>query len=412
MVSNPFCFFSLIPCALFGRIYIFFLQYLLSYLLSVLIFLFFISFFIENRKKIIPYLRSQYRNYILLIFTVIVCLIFAEAVLRLQERILKTSRHEVRHYEVCYSYKQNSAGFRDDEFKKTKDKGVFRVFLIGDSFVEGIVEEEKTLDKLMEKKCSEDNFNCEVYNLGKDGAGPSYYWVIANEFREYAPDLIVVSVYVDNDIERTQYYKTSPENKFLYPVEKLVNKIRTGSELLKMVNDYLEKRKLYSLAVLLPIDDAYLKLMHEGKITPWLIKRAMVGDNQLRYNYIVEQFYKDPAFKTNILAIKRLYKDIPFLLLINPSKIQVNLSYLDSMRKVGYFFKENKLIDRKIQDAIISWANENGIDCLDILPYMLQAPHNENFFYKIEDHYAAKGDEFVADILYSRLKKMGVLKRF
>jgi hypothetical protein len=336
-------------------------------------------------------------------------LLCAEIILRITVQAIKTLPHYCRGYEFSYRYRKNAQGFRDDEFTQAKAKGIFRIFLIGDSFVEGIVDEKHTFDKLLEKKCKEDGFNCEVYNLGISGKGPSGYWLIAQQFKSYNPDLVIVSVYVNNDIERILRFKTQKTNILARSFKKITVWLENNSALLKSTKEFFEKKSMHSYIKKIPIDYFYKELAYKDQINFWLLVFGQVGGVQEHYDAIVAQFYREPVFRNHILAIKKLYDGVPFLLLIIPSKFQVNVKYFDDMKKIGFTFKENKIIDRKIQDAIIKWCVDNGIDYFDILPAILASPANDSFFYRLDEHYNAQGNLFVIDKIYNYLKQRGIL---
>jgi len=68
--------------------------------------------------------------------------------------------------------KYNSQGFREDkEFSKTKSSGVFRIGILGDSYIFGQgIKANDRLSNLLEKLIKgKSKINCEVYNLGKCG---------------------------------------------------------------------------------------------------------------------------------------------------------------------------------------------------------------------------------------------------
>ena len=197
--------------------------------------------------------------------------------------MVNTRVRNIHNYEVDFRYRKNSLGFRDDEFKKTKEKNIFRIFLIGDSIVEGVVVDQKdALDKLLEKKCKEGGLNCEVYNLGVNGTGPLYYRLVAKQFKDYNPDLVIVSICVDNDIEpkRQSHNKAVPTTKIPYEIERVITYLRLHSELWKSIDQFLRTRKIFATLKQYPIDDFYKRLMYQGEINVWIIGRAMAGDNQ------------------------------------------------------------------------------------------------------------------------------------
>lgn len=106
----------------------------------------------------------------------------------------------------CYSTKvqTNSFGFHDYEFKKEKDPGVFRIAVLGDSYVEALqVPTDKSFHNLLEQELNQSmggSPKVEVYALGKSGNG-----TFANDLylRRYAlqfhPDLIIDAFLPGND---------------------------------------------------------------------------------------------------------------------------------------------------------------------------------------------------------------------
>lgn len=342
---------------------------------------------------------SNYKNYILLVFVVIILLIFAEFILRIN--LSGPVVIYAENYEFNYTSYLNSDYFRDDEFVKEKDEDTFRIFLIGDSFVIGVgVEQKETIDKLLEKRIIEDGVKYSVYNLGMVG-GPSEYYKTAKKFKEYNPDLVIVSLYVDNDIEEMTKYIGLTKVIKIIKSSTIVTSLQLALENVFKPNIYCDE-----WIKDMEINSFYKELMCKGKINPGLASRARIGDSQEYYTLLLKRFNTDSTTKNNILAIKKK-NNVPFLLLINPSKYQTNTLYFNELRKMGFIFNQDKVVDRKLQDVIISWAIENEIDYLDILPFMKES--NELFYHNIDDHYNVKGNYLVAEIIYNKLNEMQVL---
>lgn len=331
---------------------------------------------------------SLNKNYLLLFLIIIPLIILSEFALRFY---VSEKSIFVENYEYNYTAYFNSDHFRDDEF--TKDKNTFRIFIIGDSFVFGVgVKQEYTFDKLLERKCND--IKCEVYNLHTYGS-PSDYLIIAKKFKDYNPDLVIVSLYVDNDIEKT----TKEKNK--------LKKLIQSSAIITSLQTALSNTQPYSKLDNIKIDSFYKDLMHKGKINIGLSTRALVGDNQEYYNTLLERFNTDPTTKSSVLNIKKLYSNTPFLLLINPSKYQTNTAYFDELKKIGFVFNKDKVVNRRLQDAIISWAEENEIDYIDILPFMVNK--EDLFFHNIDDHYNEKGNKLIIEEIYNKLNEINAL---
>lgn len=75
--------------------------------------------------------------------------------------------------EYSIKYKINGFGFRDNEFEVNKSTSVFRIVVVGDSFVEGYgVELEDTFIKVLEKKLNISKKRYEVINAGVASYSP------------------------------------------------------------------------------------------------------------------------------------------------------------------------------------------------------------------------------------------------
>jgi hypothetical protein len=97
----------------------------------------------------------------------------------------------------------NSAGMRDREHTLAKPAGVFRVLLMGDSFMEALqVPFEASLPSLLERSLSQQTGRqVEVVNAGVSGWGTDDELRYLTDYGlKYDPDLIVVAVTLHNDI--------------------------------------------------------------------------------------------------------------------------------------------------------------------------------------------------------------------
>ena len=99
-----------------------------------------------------------------------------------------------REYAVAVTY--NSLGMRDKEYATDKSRGVRRIAIMGDSFVEALqVKTEETFVKLLEQKLNQlnDGWQYEVMNFGVSGYGPDQEWLWWRKTaRQFKPDLTIV----------------------------------------------------------------------------------------------------------------------------------------------------------------------------------------------------------------------------
>ncbi len=300
---------------------------------------------------------------------------------------------------------RNTDYFRDEEFKKQKDKNTYRIFLIGDSFVfSGAVKREEMVERILEERLNQNStMRYEVFNLGKNGANPKNYYDFAKQYKAYAPDLIILSFYVDNDVMREDSGESGEVGWNTLKLVQLFSRIPhlLHSFLSQKNNTESECPQLQNLKV----DEIYKKMACRGEINPYLLKnRVSIGDNQEYYDSLARRFHENPLTQKYLVATRELYPNLPMILLLNPSKYQVDPKYLADMKPLGFVFKNNQVLDRKLQDAIISWMSTHGFDVLDMLP-LFQGHDDQTFYISLDDHYSPAGNSFVAEALYQKLKK-------
>lgn len=96
----------------------------------------------------------------------------------------------------------NSLGMRDPERTQAKPAGVFRIAVFGDSMTEGVqVDLEQTFTQLLEARLKQRGLKVEVLNFGVNGYSPLQGYLLYRNFgKAFAPDLVIHSVFLDNDI--------------------------------------------------------------------------------------------------------------------------------------------------------------------------------------------------------------------
>jgi len=107
------------------------------------------------------------------------------------------------HYPTGIDAIANSRGHRDDEVDIPKPPGIFRILMIGDSFTVGAnVEQAEAYPQQLEQILNgPDGPKIEVVNSGVGGWGPFQYTeYLKNYGAQFEPDLVVVGLFVGNDI--------------------------------------------------------------------------------------------------------------------------------------------------------------------------------------------------------------------
>ncbi|MEW6351998.1 MAG: SGNH/GDSL hydrolase family protein [Thermodesulfobacteriota bacterium] len=93
----------------------------------------------------------------------------------------------------------NSKGFNGREFETKKAAGTYRIVVIGDSFVFGVVSQKDVFTYLIEERLRQSG-NVEVINMGICSTGPEHYRdLLLREGLELDPDMVIVGFFVGND---------------------------------------------------------------------------------------------------------------------------------------------------------------------------------------------------------------------
>lgn len=124
---------------------------------------------------------------------------------RLGYRAIPNSKMEHHESDFDVSVWINSEGLRDYEHKKEKDKNIFRILILGDSFTFGTgVNMEETYPKVLESMLNRHIVNedkkYEIINAGVPGYGTEQEYLYLEDLgKHYRPDLVIIGL-TNNDI--------------------------------------------------------------------------------------------------------------------------------------------------------------------------------------------------------------------
>jgi hypothetical protein len=339
--------------------------------------------------------KKNIKNLIIFLFVFFLGLILCEILLKKYNNFLNINKTiNVENFEFKASYSYNSFGFRDKNFDKNeKNKLIF----LGDSFVFGsAVDNNYTFNRIVEEKFKVENKkNIRVFNLGIPGAEPANYLKTFQNFKYLEPQVTVVFLYVDNDIIAS--YASSLKRKIV----SLVSDI----EILNILSKYFyKKNNIKNILDKYQVNHKYRDLFNKNLINPYILPRGS-QDTHLLYENFTKDFNNNNYTKNNLLKINKLAKEIKskFILVIIPSKYQVNKKYLSYLKKeLNFNVSRYDIVNDNLQKSIIKWAKDNEIETIDILPH-LKNDHQE-YYYLIDDHFNKNGNLLVANILFERLK--------
>lgn len=106
---------------------------------------------------------------------------------------------------MIFGYPLNSHGFKDEEFEP-KQKGVFRIVGIGDSFTFGVTPYPENFLTIAENELNKriSNPKIQIYNMGIPSIGPrEEVALLADEGLSWQPDLVMINFFVGNDFQES-----------------------------------------------------------------------------------------------------------------------------------------------------------------------------------------------------------------
>jgi hypothetical protein len=337
--------------------------------------------------------KKNIKNLIIFLFILFLGLILCEILLKKYNNFLNNSKTiKAENFEFKASYSYNNFGFRDKHFDKNEKN---KVIFLGDSFVFGsAVDSNYTFNRIVEKKFQiENKKNIRVFNLGVPGAEPANYLKTFQNFKYLEPQITVVFLYVDNDIIA-----------FRSGLKAEIVSLVSNVEILNILSKYFYKNNTKKIIDKYQVNQKYRDLFNKNLINPYILPRGS-QDTHLLYENFNKDFNNNNYTKNNLIKISQLAKKInsKFILVIVPSKYQVNKKYFSYLKKeLNFNVSRYDIVNNDLQKSIIKWAKDNEIETIDILPH-LKNDHQE-YYYLIDDHFNKNGNLLVANILFERLK--------
>jgi hypothetical protein len=287
----------------------------------------------------------------------------------------------------------NAEGFRDQPFTP-KTAGERRVIVLGDSFVSNVaVEEERVFTRLLERSLGETR----VFNLGVNGYGPVQEYLLLTQLLErYAPDLVVVVIYLRNDFTDNLGHRW---------VENLPSPAVRLSDDRRSVELFLPEAGAHA-----PEDRPLIKRLHLAYLVKhaaynlfaWLSStQALLGQPPEYYlckkatGPAAEELFKVMELMLLKIATYCRERSIPSLFVLAPSRVQAERPLWDRLlAQRGLAARD---YDRALpNDRLSAFAKRNGLAMLDLLPLMEAGASAPEGLYGPDQHWNEAGNAFVA----------------
>lgn len=291
----------------------------------------------------------------------------------------------------------NQLGVRDRELPLEKAPGVYRIIVLGDSFVEALqVPLEQTFVKVTEtllNRWARAETQFEVINAGVSGYGTAqeYLW-----FRHYGvqlrPDLIVLAFFVGNDVRNNSVhlepYAPTPffvldgaglslSGRAFYFENPLKAWLRSRSHLyLALIRAKARLNMGAQAARLVNIDlGVFVRKESAEWSEAWEITRRLL--------HRINRLARDGKANFILLALPDPYQVSPHL----PSA--ASSEALDLGRP---------------QRRLAKFARVEGIQFVDVLPCLRQSyRQDDRIFFRDRGHFTSRGHRLVGEVLFRRL---------
>ncbi len=381
--------------------------------------------------------KKPFRNFPLLIITIIILFILLEAILAMfwPHKVLTQPYHEQYHpvmgwvnkpfmegdvqvtHGVFFHRKHNSRGLRSTRhIDYVKPRDVRRVLLLGDSFFWGYgVNDEDIISEVLQNKVSQ---NIEIINGAVSGYGTDQHLLwLAEEGLKYRPDLVVLGTFPPND--RTEI-ATSLIYGYPKPYFSLINGNLTVQNI--PVPDTRETRR-----------------KGFGEPDTWFGKlKKFLRRNTHTYQFIVGRLNSVRPLRVLFLEVglaeeyTRELPGIPHVRLKKEKIEELSDALMKEIQKIAYeagaeflivhIPKKELLPDSHERDAeayawntelsnhLSAFTSENNINFLDLLPVVRSHQAKGEYLYTpqaYDHHWTPLGHKVAAEAIYEWMRKNG-----
>lgn len=324
------------------------------------------------------------------------------------------------------TYTTNNVGMRGPgDYTYNKSKDVYRIAVLGDSFVFGVgVKADQTASSLIEKKLNAPNKRkYQIYNFGVCSYSPILEWLyLKKEVVKYHPDLVILFLDlcdIQDDYlyephlihdERGEVIGCDPYRRQDKP--DLWALTMKHSFFLRIADEKLFQsfRKIKTIGCVKYFQNKFKKIRNKTEI---LTNPDIDNIDFDRFLFcrpnknpaIVDKYWERSA--RYLLRIKRFcdVEGISFILTSYPYGQFVGANQWAKGREYWAFEKNRQYDGTPAFDRIRNFANEKDIDFIDLYPAMLEHT-KETLYYNNDGHWTARGQEVAAEaILESKVFK-------
>jgi hypothetical protein len=324
----------------------------------------------------------------------------------------------------------NSAGWRDVEHSLVKPAGVYRIVILGDSFIEALqVPLQDTIGRRLEQELNQlpGGARYEVISLGVSGYGTASELLAYREVgRIYSPDLVLLAFYPGNDVRNN-----SPKLETVLPpvytgdgsLDRVTaaNKGTTGRvSLLGRVLGGSQAYRFFRKMVLTQHPEMARWLVDTGLLQPGAVVDIPVGWG-VPLDYWVYSSVEDPDWQdawrhteSLVVEFRRMVETngARFVVLVVAGREQVDQRSWDEIVRTHPAMQEAEWNVYGPEQRMARWCDEKRVTCLRLSDAFLAARGSAGpLHYHYDGHWTPAGHRLAAETVARFLRDRDMLVR-
>lgn len=308
----------------------------------------------------------------------------------------------------------NSRGNISPEVSYTKQQGMKRIVLLGDSHAVGSVPYPDHFIRVLERRLNAvSKYPLEVINLGLNCVGPAFEEkVLATEGVRYRPDVVILAFFVGNDftddrVYREQFAKAKKNERHALP------QVLYESYLLSFFRNYIV---LHGGTYHAPTLEApgiekpgtYVGFSGFDSQRPSFPEKEYLDIEKERSQIFVYEsgvYSNIDAVWGNILAMKKISESIraKFAVLIIPDELQMNMDLFQKVASLSGRSTDEFDLNYP-QNLLKNFFEKNDIDYIDAFSSWKTLTASESYYLVQDSHLNTAGNAAVADLLQSKIQ--------
>lgn len=325
-------------------------------------------------------------------------------------------------------YRTNNLGLRrDEDVSIEKPKGHFRILVLGDSMTDGVVYNNETYSQVLETALNRSSEfqgrQFQVLNAGVAGYSTfQEYLALKLDHQNLKPDLIILGLYVGNDILDLAKQRDDP--MLAQIVAETIGDSHVKPSLLltdwgARIKWYLRRNwRLYPLLwqANFTLQNIWRENVAQSSTASTLVMQGAIVDQALGQAFLAKT---DPpviqaAMQLEEIVLQRLDQlarnlSARFLVVIIPTKLRVQPE--DDLERIAYWvmrfnLEEDELhFDDYVAQTLVNFCQKNQIAVLNVEPGLRQAAlAGTKVYWQPNWHLNVEGNAIVAAQLFQYLQ--------